>query len=148
MKLGAREQIRQGRVQESQREEQEQSHQIGLHSSSSGGMEQVKCVPQRRAEGSIFNISSQRQGMLYFPHLVAQQHPGTLIRLRVKSDQQSRLKKHKALSQSVMFHERIILHTSIHVHFYFRGSSSLPNSIVSHATWSSCTAHLNLQQLL
>lgn len=87
MNSGAHERIRQGRVQESRGEEQEQSHQTGLHSSSSGGMGQVKCVPQRRAEGSIFNISSQHQGMLYFPYSVTQQHPGTLIKLRVKPDQ-------------------------------------------------------------
>lgn len=43
---------------------------------------------------------------------------------------------------------RMILHTLTHVHFYCRGSLTLLNGIVAHASQSSCTAHLNLQQLL
>lgn len=31
------------------------------------------------------------------------------------------IKKHNALSQSIMFHERRILHTLTHVHFHFGG---------------------------
>lgn len=65
MKLGTHKWVRQERVRESQVEEQEQSHQTGLHSSSSGGMGQVKHVPQSRAGANIFKVSSWHPEVCY-----------------------------------------------------------------------------------
>lgn len=65
MKLGAHKWIRQGRVRESLVEEQERSHQTVLHSSGSGGMGQVKCVPQSGAGTSIFKVSSWHPEVCY-----------------------------------------------------------------------------------
>lgn len=65
MKLGAHKWIRQGRVCESQMEEQEQSHQTGPCSSGSGGIGQVKHVPQSGAGPGIFKVSRQHPEVCY-----------------------------------------------------------------------------------
>lgn len=85
MKMGAHEWIRQGRVCESQVAEQEQSHQTGAREGC--GRLNVSCRARYRQAFSKFQASIQRYTI--FPrNLVTQQHPGTLIRLWVKPDQQ------------------------------------------------------------
>lgn len=143
MKLGAHKWIRQGRVRESAGAEPP-----GLCSSGWGGMGQVKRVPSSRAGAGVVKGSSYHPQVCCISQKLSDTAAsGNVSKAQCKTTPALTISK-KLFPSLRCCTTQMILHTLTNVHFYSRGSLTLPKGTVVHISQSSCTEHLNLQQLL